>query len=90
MLFTCVAFGIPLPSIQWTLDGRDILQERTEYTVNETVLVSELILYNIVEENHGNYTCIGHNGIENFIGSIESETLLLNIQGNILYMNAFT
>ena len=85
--FTCESFGIPPPSISWirvrtntTLTTfRDVEISPDEKTVNNTV--SRLTIHNPTDPDESNYTCVAVNDITNVLGTPETATAELYVQG---------
>ena len=89
IFFTCESFGIPPPSISWiqvrtntTLSTfRDVEVSPDEKTVNSTV--SRLTIHNPTDPDESNYTCVAVNDITNVLGTPETATAELYVQGTL-------
>ena len=87
--FSCLAHGIPTPSLQWisSLDPSQILQNDSgilniSFTSNLTYNMSILEIRDAYRSQHeATYTCIAENGVPNFISTNESVSIELIVQG---------
>ncbi len=53
----CIASGIPLPTIAWYRNGSQLVPSLASFTINGTVVISELELTNPQLIDDGLYTC---------------------------------
>ena len=80
-------FSTPLSTIDWHFNGSHIAKELISEvtTLNESGIfkqISTLTIPHVVKDlNEGGYTCNATNGIANLIGSKESDTIMLTVQG---------
>ena len=89
--FACEAFGMPIPEITWmkVSDGSDLSTSMDGINITEMVAeqssirTSKLTFLSAEENDQSDYTCIGSNGVTNFINSPESDTVSLEVQGKI-------
>lgn len=80
VLLTCVAYGLPLPTLTWSKAGNNV----TNGTVHNNMVVksgvtfvrSILQLCNTTVADSGQYTCTAHNEI-----TITSTNFNLNVEG---------
>lgn len=87
--FSCLAYGIPAPSLTWfsSIDPSRTIQNEAgvlsiSFTSNLTVNMSTLAISEAYRSEHeANYTCIAENGVPNFISTPESATVELIVQG---------
>ena len=93
--FTCRAFGIPVPTIQWFFNESD-----TALTNSNNILISDIVKTNgsgldirvsvieIIDSvrslHEGVFTCVATNGIINSIGTPEMDSTTLTVQGQFL------
>ncbi|KAI7799480.1 hemicentin-1 isoform X1 [Triplophysa rosa] len=70
-LLSCVAEGVPQPTITWEKDGIPITDTTGEYTILPT---GELLIDAAQPEDSGSYTCVG----TNFVGQ-DSRTVDLSV-----------
>ena len=83
----CTVFSTPLSTIEWHFNGSHIAEELISEvtTLNESGIlkqISTLAIPHVVKDlNEGGYTCNATNGIANLIGSKESHTIVLTVQG---------
>ena len=89
-VFSCEAYGIPVPSISWIkvsddaiVDNNTGLTEITESVVTTNTLQSVLRFVSGMNSNESIYTCKGMNGINNVINSPEEDNVTLLVQGEI-------
>ena len=89
-VFSCEAYGIPVPSISWIkvsddaiVDNITGLTEITESVVRTNTLQSVLRFVSGMNSNESIYTCKGMNGITNVINSPEEDNVTLLVQGEI-------
>ena len=92
-VFTCVGFGIPLPTLTWTrIDSNTPLilpkfEERLYNMTNEQgyiVAILQLIIHNTNSNDEGLYKCEGNNNVLNLI---EAQTIAIRrllIEGKML------
>ena len=92
-IFTCVGFGIPLPTLAWTQSDSDIplllpkFEEKFYNMTNDqgyVVAIRELIIHGTNSNDEGLYKCEGSNNILNLI---EAQTIAVGrflIEGNLL------
>ena len=62
VMFTCVATGIPLPTITWSSDNLEMIMPSNTTQLNDTTIFSEISINNIDMEDFVNYTCSAVNG----------------------------
>ena len=90
--FTCQAFGIPVPSIQWFFNGSDTaLNNSTSIRISDFVMtngsgldirVSVIEIIDSVRSFHeGVFTCVATNNVNNSIGTPETDFTTLIVQG---------
>ena len=91
--FACETFGIPVPNITWVKvsDGSDLYTSTNHIQITEVIMnsfthVSNLTFLNTTRTDQSEYTCVGSNGIMNVIGSPESDTVRLLVQGELLVL----
>lgn len=76
--FTCLGFGIPVPSLVWTWSegntGRFTIASTTEGT-------STLTIPDTGAADEGTFTCTGSNGVRNLIGSPEVAEAIFALEG---------
>ena len=89
--FACEAFGIPIPEITWikasngsvlstTMNGIEITEMVVE---GSSMRASMLTILGATKSDQSDYTCIGSNGVTNFIDSPENDTVSLLVQGEV-------
>ncbi|XP_019853400.1 PREDICTED: hemicentin-1-like [Amphimedon queenslandica] len=85
--FTCQAYGIPTPSINWiNVSSGSIVQpvsgliDIMETLLPPTTLQSVLVFSNGLKTDESIYTCIGINNIINIIQSPEQDNITLLVQ----------
>ena len=91
--FTCSGFGIPPPTLTWSRDSGDLSDTNIfEITTGNassssgyTVAISNLTLLDTSDSIEGTYTCIGENGITNFIGAVSEVNGSFFIEGVCLW-----
>ena len=97
--FICMVFGIPPPNIQWSVinvndDLLFITASNDSYNITVTttphqtfagahVVLSNLSLPMIDKRQEGHYTCSASNGVTNLIGTPESDSISLTVQGTV-------
>ena len=78
VVFTCVAFGDPLPSITWSSHSDNVVMNSSRMTVygGVTFVVDGLIFVrsflevcSVEEDDAGNYSCYSDNTFSDDIGS---------------------
>ena len=86
--FTCTAYGIPTPSIQWinVSSGSVVtpvpdLIDIVDTTLTSSTLESVLVFHSGYKTDESVYTCIGSNNITNIINSPEEDNVTLLVQG---------
>ena len=91
--FTCVGFGIPLPSLAWIGIDLDFLLvppkfEQSSYNMtNEqgnTLAVLELRILGTSISEEGSYRCDGSNNVPNLIGAQNFAVGTFLIEGKVL------
>ena len=86
--FTCVASGLPRPSITWTDPDRNTLVSGndnviiTEMNTGDRELRSTLQVSITTAPVSGMYTCVTENGVTG-IGDITSVSALLTVHGKL-------
>ena len=92
--FSCEAFGIPPPTLQWfsSLSNTSIQHQEGVLTITMGSHVNgsgleirtSKLSFNFTsrDSNEANYTCRAQNGIQNFIGTPQQATVELIVQGN--------
>lgn len=90
---TCTAFAVPRPEFTWTdirgdavvtpLDG---VISIVESSVGNNTYTSVLTFLGIVKANESNFTCTVVNNVTNVIGTVESGSSSLTVQGMNTYM----
>lgn len=95
--FSCEAFGIPPPQLQWlsSKDNSQPLQDTDVLSIqfdsfkngsNFVLINSTLQIDSAARSDHeANFTCMGENGVDNYIMSPEFATTELIVQGTWLY-----
>lgn len=97
--FICMVFGIPPPIIQWSVmnvnddllsistsnDSYDITVTTTPHQIftGGRVMLSNLTLPAIDKGQEGHYTCSASNGVTNLIGTPQSDSISLFVQGTV-------
>ena len=96
--FSCEAFGIPPPSLQWISSITNSAVQHMEGTVNIImnsffngsdleIRTSQLVFNSTVRSpDEANYTCRAQNGIPNYISSSPEAVVELIVQGNTVYL----
>ena len=87
VLLTCVGYGMPRPSLSWWFEGETITGDGPQISVVESMVTvggiefvwSSLLLCNVSQEDHGNYSCSASNSVRepdsvNFTIAIQSES----------------
>lgn len=92
--FNCTIFSIPLSTVRWFFNGTIITTDIVELAfLNELgllVQISELTISNSIRNLHeGTYSCNATNGVSNFIGSTESDIIMLVVQGKLSFHYIF-
>ena len=87
-IFTCQAYGIPIPSITWikVSDGSTVNNITGVTEITESIPIvntsqSELRFVRGLNSDESIYTCIGFNNITNVIDSPEQDNVTLLVQG---------
>ena len=58
--FRCTAIGIPLPSITWSSDNREVIDSSSETQLDDITIMSEIMI-NVGMDDFVNYTCSAMN-----------------------------
>jgi len=77
--FTCIATGIPLPTITWSSDTNGDITANSE-TMNMTTVSSEIIISDVQVDDFINYTCTA----ENQFALVNATAMLVNASMLIL------
>ena len=94
-VFTCMGFGIPLPTLSWTRVDSDIpliqpkFEEKFYNTTNDqgyAVAILELKIHGTNSNDEGLYKCEGNNLIVNLIDAQEIALGRFLIEGKLLWM----
>ena len=88
-IFTCHAYGIPVPSITWikSRNGSIVTNISNTIEISESVISntntreSILIFVRGLKTDESVYTCKGSNGITNVIESPQEDNVTLLVQG---------
>ncbi len=94
-IFTCEAYGIPLPTIIWTKESDGTIVNNTDFIiVTETVippttLRSVLRFVQVFNSDESVYICETSNEVPNLIGSVAIDQVLLLVQGMLLLLFQF-
>ena len=90
--FTCEAFGIPIPSIQWFFNESNMaLANFTGIFISDFIVTNESgldlrvsvieIMDTVRSFHEGEFTCVASNGVNNSIGTPEMGVSFLIVQG---------
>ena len=91
--FTCVGFGIPVPTLTWTPMNSNIslllpkFEEKFYNMTNEqgyVVAILELKIHSTTSNDEGLYKCEGSNNIPNLIEANTNAIGKLRVEGNLL------
>ena len=94
-LFTCIGFGIPLPTLLWTRIDTNIpliqpkFEENFYNTTNDqgyAVVIIELKIHGVNSNDEGLYKCEGNNSILNLIDAQAISLGRFLIEGKLLWM----
>ena len=83
----CTMSGNPLPEIRW-LKNRTVQSPDHRIKINFTSYLevkisnSVLTIASVKKSDEGMYWCLGHNSVENIIGSLNHSEANLTVQGN--------
>ncbi|KAG2470283.1 OBCAM protein, partial [Polypterus senegalus] len=66
----CEAVGMPIAKFEWYRDQRRILNKLNGVQIQNIGRVSMLTLFNVSEEDYGNYTCVAINKLGSANASI--------------------
>lgn len=88
-IFTCHAYGIPIPNITWiksrdrsiVTNIRDIVEISESVISNTSTRESILTFVSGLKTDESVYTCKGSNGITNIIESPQQDNVTLLVQG---------
>lgn len=85
---TCEAFGIPPPTLTWSVDktGQTLTTDTNGVEIDTTdngdgTTTSVLTISEPRDPDESNYTCSAVNGVTNVLGTAESGTAELFVQG---------
>ena len=93
-VFTCIGFGIPLPTLSWARVGSDVpliqpkFEEEFYNTTNDqgyAVAIIELKIYDTNSNDEGLYKCVGNNAILNLIDAQAISLGRFLIEGKLLW-----
>ena len=89
-LLFCDINGIPAPAVVWYLNNVPLHNSGELFVIStsyETLLLnvekttSTLKVLNASKDAEGNYSCVGSNSAENFIGADHKHTMSVFVQG---------
>ena len=89
VVFDCIGYGTPLPTITWEREDGAELPEDSEIVTNisnndggHKHVRSSLILKDVsVTDNDVVFVCIGSNNVTNVLSTPENATILLTVEG---------
>ena len=102
VILSCVVFAIPTPNITWTVTNQygstSLVQNTSSTTIktstltvsNYTYAVSYLVICNTTENNTGNYSCAGSNGVNATSLTTTSKIFLVTVKGMLLRVHSQT
>ena len=88
--FTCTAFGIPTPVVEWFKLSSDpasatLVSSSDQINITQVIngnnVTSVLLFTSPVRTDEAMYTCRGTNNVTNVISSPENDTVQLYVQG---------
>ena len=91
--FSCQSFGIPPPTLRWYSNGAVVMSDNfitisNSSYINGSENLIQTIVLTLMDSNRSlhesNYTCVGFNGISNYISSVENMTTELLVQGKAM------
>ena len=74
VMFTCIATGIPLPTITWRSDTYGNITNNTQTILNMTTMYSEIFISDIQKNDFTTYICT----VVNQFGSVTAAAMLVN------------
>ena len=89
--FTCTAFGIPTPIVEWLKLSNDAMLLFTSNRINITEVTngsnvtSVLLFTSPVKTDEARYMCRGTNNVTNVIESPENVNITFFVQGEICH-----